>query len=87
MPNIKSSKKSVKTDAVQTASNTVYTSRVKNSIKKIEKAIKNKDKELANTEFKTFIKNIDKCASKGLMKSNTCDRQKARLNKKVKEME
>lgn len=29
MPNIKSSKKSVKTDKVQTASNTSYTSRVK----------------------------------------------------------
>ena len=45
MPNIKSSKKSVKTDKVQTASNTSYTSRVKNSIKKLEKAIKENDKE------------------------------------------
>ena len=45
MPNIKSSKKSVKTDKVQTASNTSHTSRVKNSIKKLEKAIKENDKE------------------------------------------
>ena len=29
MPNIKSSKKSVKTDKVQTAANTTYTSRMK----------------------------------------------------------
>ena len=86
MPNIKSSKKSVKTDKVQTAANTSYTSRVKNSIKKLEKAVKSNDKEQANGILKTAISNLDKCASKGLIKKNTCARQKARLNKKVKEM-
>ncbi len=86
MPNIKSSKKTVGTDKIKTSSNTIYTSRVKNSIKKIEKAVKAKDKTNADAELKIAIANIDKCASKGLMKQNTCDRQKARLNKKVKEM-
>ncbi len=33
------------------------------------------------------MKSIDKAASKGLMKQNTSDRQKSRLNKKVKEMQ
>ena len=37
MPNIKSSKKSVKTDIVQTVANNEYAARVKNSIKKVEK--------------------------------------------------
>ena len=86
MPNIKSSKKSVKQDAKTTVSNNVYTAKVKNNIKKIEKAVESKDKEVANTEHKKFICNIDKACSKGLIKKNTCDRQKARLNKKVKEM-
>ena len=86
MPNIKSSKKSVKTDKVQTAANTTYTSRMKNSIKKLEKAIKENDIEKANGILKTTISNLDKCSSKGLIKKNTCARQKARLNKKVKEM-
>lgn len=86
MPNIKSSKKSVKTDKIQTAANTSYTSRVKNSIKKLEKAVKENDKEKANNILKTTISNLDKCSSKGLIKKNTCARQKARLNKKVKEM-
>ena len=86
MPNIKSSKKSVKQDEKTTVANNVYTARVKNSIKKIEKAVENKDKELANAELKTFVSNIDKACSKGLIKKNTCDRQKSRLNKKVKEM-
>ena len=86
MPNIKSSKKSVKQDVKTTIANNVYTAKVKNSIKKIEKAINEKNKDLANTELKTFICNIDKACSKGLIKKNTCNRQKSRLNKKVKEM-
>jgi len=86
MPNIKSSKKSVKTDAKTTLQNNVYTAKVKNSIKKCEKAIKEGNKEVASETLKTVISNIDKACSKGLVKKNTCDRQKARLNKKVKEM-
>ena len=86
MPNIKSSKKSVKQDIKITEANNVYTAKVKNSSKRVEKAIIDKDKDLANTELKKFICNIDKACSKGLIKKNTCDRQKARLNKKVKEM-
>ena len=44
MPNIKSSKKTVKTDKVKTVSNTSYTSRVKNGMKRLEKAVKENDK-------------------------------------------
>ena len=86
MPNIKSSKKSVKTDAKTTILNNVYTAKVKNSIKKCEKAIKDGNKEVATETLKIVISNIDKACSKGLIKKNTCDRQKARLSQKVKEM-
>ncbi len=86
MPNIKSSKKSVRTDKIKTSSNTSYDSRVKNGMKKLDRAIKAGDKAGAEEILKTTLANIDKCASKGLMKQNTCDRQKSRLNKKVKEM-
>lgn len=86
MPNIKSSKKSVKTDRITTVANNEYTAKVKNSIKRCENAIKNKDKELALKELKIVIADIDKACSKGLVKKNTCARQKSRLNKKVKEM-
>lgn len=86
MPNIKSSKKSVRTTRIKQTSNTSYLSQVKNGMKKIEKAVKENNKEKAEELLKTTLATIDKCASKGLMKQNTCDRQKARLNKKVKEM-
>jgi len=86
MPNIKSSKKSVRTDRIKKTSNTSYLSRVKNDMKKLDKAVKENDKEKAQTILKATLSDIDVCASKGLMKQNTCDRQKSRLNKKVKEM-
>ena len=86
MPNIKSSKKSVKQDIKTTIANNVYTAKVKNSIKKIEKAVLANEQEVANTEYKKFVSYIDKACSKGLINKNTCDRQKARLNKKIKEM-
>ncbi len=86
MPIIKSSKKSVKTDRAQTVANNVYTKTVKNAIKNTEKAVAAKDVEQAKANLATTIKAIDKACSKGLIKKNTCARQKSRLNKKVKEM-
>ncbi len=86
MPIIKSSKKSVKTDKVQTESNNFYVKTVKNAIKNTEKAIKNNDSETAKANYKTTVQAIDKACSKGLIKKNTCARQKSRLNKKIKEM-
>lgn len=86
MPNIKSSKKSVRTDKIKTSSNTSYASKVKNGMKKLEKAVKEQDTAKAGDILKTTLSNIDKCTSKGIMKKNTSAREKARLNKKVKEM-
>ena len=86
MPNIKSSKKAVKVIAKKTDAAHEYKARVKNSIKKCEKAIAAKDIESAQNIIKDVQKNIDKAASKGLIKKNTANRQKARLNKKIKDM-
>lgn len=86
MPNIKSAKKSVKANSKKSETNTVYTTRAKTSIKKIENAIKDNNKETANTELKNAYSNIDKAASKGLIKQNAANRLKKRLNKKVKEI-
>lgn len=86
MPIIKSSKKSVKTDKVKTVSNNFYTKTVKNAIKNTEKSINEKNALAAKDNYKKTVQAIDKACSKGLIKKNTCARQKARLNKKVKEM-
>ena len=86
MANIKSSKKAIKVIAKKTEANHDYKARVKNSIKECEKAIAAKDVAAATEAVKKVQKSIDKAVSKGVMKKNTADREKSRLNKKVKDM-
>ncbi len=86
MANIKSSKKAIKVIAKKTDGNHEYKARVKNSLKKAEKAILANDKAAANEIAKEVQKNIDKAVSKGVMKRNTADREKSRINNKVKNM-
>lgn len=87
MANIKSSKKAIKVIAKKTENNHELKARVKNLIKDTEKAITSGDKEKANALFKDVQKYLDQAVSKGLIKSNTADRQKSRLSNKVKNMD
>ncbi len=86
MANIKSSKKAIKVIAKKTENNHELKARVKNLIKETEKAIALGDSTKANALFKDVQKYMDSAVSKGLIKSNTSDRQKARLSNKVKNM-
>ena len=86
MPNIKSAKKSIKQDAKRTIANTAIRSKIKNDMKKVEVAVSSNDKKKAQERLNVFVSDIDKACSKGIVKKNTCARQKSRLNKKVKEM-
>lgn len=86
MANIKSSKKAIKVIAKKTEANHEFKARVKNTIKECEKAIAAKDVAAATEAVKKVQKNIDKAVSKGVIKKNTADREKSRLNKKVKDM-
>ncbi len=86
MPNIKSSKKAVKVIAKKTDENHELKAKVKNLIKSCEKEIAAGNQEEANKVFKDLQKNIDKALQKGLIKDNTVDREKKRLNAKIKNM-
>jgi small subunit ribosomal protein S20 len=86
MPNIKSSKKAVKVIAKKTEENHELKIRVKNLIKACEKNIVAANKEEASKTFKELQKNIDKALQKGLIKENTVNREKQRLNAKIKDM-
>lgn len=87
MPNIKSAKKRVKSNAKKAIDNTNYTSSLKTAIKNVEKAVKAGDKEAAQTKLKTAIKRIDKAKKVGLVKDNKAAREKSRLTKKTNNME
>ncbi len=86
MPNIKSSKKAVKVIAKKTDENHELKQRVKNLIKACEKEIANGNQAEATKVFKDFQKNIDKAYQKGLIKENKVNREKQRLNTKIKNM-
>jgi small subunit ribosomal protein S20 len=60
---------------------------MKTAIKKVERAVANKDKDAANAALKTAIKSIDKATQNGVSSKNKSARNKARLTKKVNTME
>ena len=86
MPNIKSAKKRVLTNKRQCGENVLVASRMKNSIKKLEKTIKEGNKEESEKELNVTLKNIDKALNAGLIKKNNAARKKSRLTKSVNNM-
>lgn len=87
MPNMKNAEKRILVNAKKEENNNKYEASMKNSIKKVEKAVASKNKEEAQAALKTAIKNIDKAVKNGVTSKNTCARNKSRLTKKVNEME
>ncbi|QQG46781.1 MAG: 30S ribosomal protein S20 [Candidatus Azosocius agrarius] len=61
-------------------------SEMKTYIKKVLKAIKDKDQTLANKEFSITSSKLDKLSRKKIIHKNTAARQKSRINKKIKLM-
>lgn len=78
MPNIKSAKKRVLVTKKETVLNNDVKASMKTAIKKVEKAA---TKEAAATLSLEAIKRIDNAASKGVIKANTRDRYKTRVQK------
>ena len=83
MPKIKSAKKRVLTNARKENENILVESRMKNSIKKLEKTIKEGNTENAKVELTTTLKNIDKAQNVNIVKKNKASRLKSRLTKSV----
>ena len=86
MANIKSAKKRILTAEANHKRNVAFKTMIKTAVKKALLAGSEDDKsKLAEAVAKVY-QLCDKAVSKGLMKTNTADRQKARLNLKVKNM-
>jgi small subunit ribosomal protein S20 len=83
MPNIKSAKKRVLTSKRKCGENTLVESRMKNSIKKLERTIKEGNKEESEKALKVTLKNIDKAQNIGLVHKKNAARKKSRLTKSV----
>ena len=83
MPQIKSSIRSVKTDAELRAKNFSVKSSVKTAILKTAETITAGKTEEATTLLAKAASTIDKAASKGVLHKNTAARKKSRLAKKL----
>lgn len=83
MPNIKSAKKRVLTNKRKEEENILVESRMRNSIKKLEKTVKEGNAEESKVLLNTTLKNIDKAQNINIVHKNKAARLKSRLTKSV----
>lgn len=81
MPNIKSAKKRMRSNAKKADINILITASMKTAIKKFEKDVKAGDKEAASNSLNIAIQRIDKAMSSGKIHKNKAARLKSRLTK------
>lgn len=84
MPITKSAKKALRGSFVKKAMNDRNKKNIKESIKKIEKLVKEKNKTEAKKLLPEAYSVIDKAAKRGVIKKNNASRKKARLSKITK---
>jgi small subunit ribosomal protein S20 len=83
LPNIKSSERSVKTDASRRAQNYSVRSAVKTASRKVSDSIEAKKPEDAQTLLAKASSVIDKAVAKGVIHKNAAARKKSRMAKKI----
>lgn len=81
MPIIKSAKKRVLITEKRTLINRANKSALRTAIKRFEKAITDKDLDMAKTELVKVESTIDKSVKKGIIHKNNAARKKSRLHK------
>lgn len=86
MPNIKSSVRSVKTDAERRAKNGPIKAALRNAARKVVALTETGAKEDAQATLATASGLIDKAARKGIIHKNAAARKKSRLAKKINAM-
>jgi len=84
--NIQSAKKRARQSEKRRLHNVALTSRMRTAMKKVLKAVQSGDKAAASAEFKAAVPEIDKAASKGLIRKNRAAKYKSRLNNRLKAM-
>ncbi len=84
MPITKSAKKALRGSKVKKATNDRNKKAIKESIKDIEKLVKEKKKDEAKKLLPKAYSTIDKACKRGVIKKNNASRKKARLSKITK---
>ncbi len=87
MPNIRSAKKRMRSNAKKADVNVLINSSMRTAIKKFEKEVKAGNKEEASNNLNIAVQRIDKAMSSGLVHKNKAARLKSRLTKMKNTME
>ena len=83
MPNIKSSERSVKTDAERRARNFAVRSTIKTVSRKVLESVTAGNSDEAKALMVKASRTIDKAAAKGVVHKNSAARKKSRLTLKI----
>lgn len=86
MPNIKSSIRSVKTDAELHAKNSAVKSSIRKAVRKLNEAVEAGQTEEAKNLLTNVVSGFDKAVQKGIVHKNTAARKKSRMAQKVNAM-
>jgi len=84
--NIKSAKKRARQAIKRRAHNVAMRSRVRNAVRKVLKAVAAGDKEEAIASYKAVVPEIDRMATKGILRKNRAAHYKSQLNAKLRAM-
>jgi small subunit ribosomal protein S20 len=84
--NIKSAKKRARQAIKRRAHNVAMRSKVRNSVRKVLKAVAAGDKEAATASFKAVVPEIDRMATKGILRKSRAAHYKSQLNAKLRAM-
>ena len=87
MPNIKSAKKRMRSNAKKADVNAIITTSMRTAVKKFEREVKAGNKENASNNLNIAIQRVDKAMSSGKIHKNKAARLKSRLTKMMNTME
>ena len=87
MPNIKSAKKRMRSNAKKADVNGIIRNSMRTAVKKFEKEVKDGNKEAASNNLNIAIQRVDKAMSSGIIHKNKAARVKSRLTKIMNTME
>jgi len=86
LPNIKSSERSVKTDALRRSQNLSTKSTVRTAIRKVTASVDAGNADESKTLLTNASSVIDKAVAKGVLHKNAAARKKSRLAKKINQI-
>ena len=87
MPNIKSAKKRMRSNAKKAEVNNLVYGSMKTAVKEFEREVKAGNKEESGNNLNIALQRIDKAKNSGLVHKNKAARLKSRLTKMMNNME